>query len=380
MFDDPRWGDDPRDRNDDRGRDRDDEKREPGIRRDLGDAWDHRSDFQRDDPRDHDSDSRERGDNARTLGRGPGDDSRSSASSDHLHGSPPDARWPGHDLDVRSRATDPRDTFTRQLSLPRGPERELVRDRDREYTLRGSESRALATVGAFRVVSSRDLHDSRDREYDPRKSDLRHLREQGLVETVRVPGSREHAVALSREGRRLLERHRDGDGNRRQTFWDGVKRERELGHDLQVYRAYERAAARLAERDARIERVVLDHELKRDYQAWLHERGRDRGDYDGHPDRTHEEIRAWALEHDLPYFDHELHFPDLRLEYEEPDGRWAHEDIEVITEHYRGAHAASVARSGFSCYGGSSLRISGTRGGGRGGGGRHRGIAEELWD
>jgi hypothetical protein len=43
--------------------------------------------------------------------------------------------------------------------LPRGLEREHVRDRDREYTLRGSESRTLATVGAFRVVSSRDLRD-----------------------------------------------------------------------------------------------------------------------------------------------------------------------------------------------------------------------------
>ena len=102
--------------------------------------------------------------------------------------------------------------------------------------------------------------------------------------------------------------------------------------------------------------MLLDYELKRDYQKWLHERDRDRNDYDGHPDRTAEEIRDWALEHDLPYFDEEVHFPDLRIEYQEPDGRWDHDDIEVTTEHYRGAHAASVARSGFSCYGGSSLR------------------------
>ena len=54
------------------------------------------------------------------------------------------------------------DAFSRHVHLPRGLERELVRDRDREYTLRGSESRTLATVGAFRVVSSRDLRDHDD--------------------------------------------------------------------------------------------------------------------------------------------------------------------------------------------------------------------------
>jgi hypothetical protein len=187
-------------------------------------------------------------------------------------------------------------------------------------------------------------------------------------------------VALTREGRSLLEHHRDRDQDGRQTFWHGVKRERELEHDLQVYRAYERAAERLAERDARIERVILDHELKREYQSWLHERDRDRSDYDGHPDRMPEEIREWAREQDLPYFDDEVHFPDLRIEYQEPDGRWDHDDLEVTTEHYRGGHAASVARSGFSRYSGLSLRIGGARGGGRSGGGPHVHLAEELWD
>ena len=46
-----------------------------------------------------------------------------------------------------------------------------------------------------------------------------------------------------------------------------------------------------------------------------------------------------------PYLDGEVHFPDVRIEYVEPDGRWDREDIEVVTPHYRGAHGASVARS-----------------------------------
>jgi len=48
-----------------------------------------------------------------------------------------------------------------------------------------------------------------------------------------------------------------------------------------------------------------------------------RADYDGHPDRSVDEIEQWAREHDLPYFDEQLHFPDLRIEYEELDGRFA---------------------------------------------------------
>lgn len=337
------------------------------------------------DPRDFDSrdDDRltagdayepDRSDDARSLGRGPGN-ARASETEAGAHDPRDEARWP--DRELADRSVVAREPFTRDLNLPRGPDRELVRDRDREYTLRGSETRTLATVGAFRVVSSGDLRDHHDRPLDPRSSDLRHLREQGLVETVRVPGSREHAVALTKEGRRVLEGHRDRDQGARQKFWDGVKRERELDHDLQVYRAYERAAARLGDRGAQVDRVLLDHELKREYQSWLHARDRERTDYDGHPDRTDEEVREWAREHHLPYFDEQAHFPDLRIEYRDRDGREDHEDIEVTTEHYRGAHAASVARSGFSCYGGSSLRIGGG-GGSRGGGGHHGGLAEEM--
>ena len=372
MADDPRWGDDPRQRHDDdRDRERDD-LHHVRAGRDNSDVLDRDDDWRQPES------SCERDDDARTLGRGPGD-SRNS-HSDESGRDRDDPRSPQRNHDVRERNHDVREVFTRKLNLPRGLEREVVRDRDREYTLRGSETRTLATVGAFRVVSSRDFRDHHDRPADPRSGDLRHLREQGLIKTVRVPGSREHAVALTKEGRSLLERHRDRDQGDRQTFWDGLKREREREHDLQVYRAYERQAERLSEHGARIDRVVLDHELKREYQTWLHERDRDRSDYDGHPDRTEDEIRNWAVEHDLPYFDDEVHFPDLRIEYEEPDGRWEHDDIEVTTEHYRGAHAASVAQSGFSCYSGSSFRIGGRGGGGRGGGGHHGGLAKEMWD
>jgi len=89
-----------------------------------------------------------------------------------------------------------------------------------------------------------------------------------LIETVRVPGHRNHAVVLTKDGRGLLERHRNCDQERHQTFYAGLKREREVEHRLQVYRAYEHVEARLVDRGAHIERVVLDHELnvRRDYE------------------------------------------------------------------------------------------------------------------
>ena len=62
--------------------------------------------------------------------------------------------------------------------------------------------------------------------------DLRHLLEEGLIETVRVPGYRDPAVVLTKKGRSLLESHRDRDHEHRQTFYAGLARARELEHDL----------------------------------------------------------------------------------------------------------------------------------------------------
>ena len=89
-------------------------------------------------------------------------------------------------------------------------------------------------------------------------------------------------------------------------------------------------------------RVVLEEDLKRDYQSFLQDHNRDRSESDGRPDRDPDDIREWALQHDLPFFDDQVHFPDVRVEYE-VNGRELHEDVELLTPHYRGAHAASRA-------------------------------------
>ena len=158
-------------------------------------------------------------------------------------------------------------------------------------------------------------------------------------------------MTLTERGHHLLDAHRrDRDAAREQAFYDGVSRPRELSHDIQLYSAYLREEERFREQGAEIHRVTLEQELKCEYQEWLQEPNRGRPDSDGRPDRDAGEIEEWARDHDLPYFDESVHFPDFRIEYE-LDGRDRHEDVEVVTEHYRGAHAASVARAGFRCYG-----------------------------
>jgi integrase len=105
-----------------------------------------------------------------------------------------------------------------------------------------------------------------------RASDIEHLRTSGLIRLV-APldrgGQRTTVVALTDQGRQLLETHRAPDSESRQAFYHGLVKPRELAHDAQLYRAYLRTAERLEARGARVTRVVLDSELKRDCQRFL---------------------------------------------------------------------------------------------------------------
>lgn len=282
----------------------------------------------------------------------------------------------GAGLDSRDREREriePREVFADHVRLPRGREREHVWVRERYHMLRGSESRTLASVGAFRVIPASDLRDTFGKPLDPRHGELWHLREAGLVQTVRIDRDTT-AVTLTKEGRELLESHRrDQDDPDRQTFNHGVQRPRELKHDAQVYRAYLQEADRLHEAGAEIHRVILENELKAEFQTFLQEPNRDREDSDGRPDRSPLQIESWAHEHNLPCDEQgHVQFPDVRIEYE-IDGREHTLDVEVMTPHYRGAHAASKSSSGFSLY----FSGSGRSGGGRAAD-RSRGLAEEY--
>ncbi|MCC7007497.1 MAG: hypothetical protein IT184_01640 [Acidobacteria bacterium] len=266
--------------------------------------------------------------------------------------------------DERDRDDDPRETLMRDLDLPRGEERELVAVRDRVYELGGEDSRTLATVGAFRVVPEHDL--------DIDHETFEHLHDEGLVEPVEL-GDDARGLTLTREGCEVLDSHSLDRGDEpTQDFYAGISRERELDHDSNLYATYRQEEARLRDEHGGLDirRVVLEQDLKREYQEFLQEHNLGRSDGDGRPDRDEHEIREWARDHDLPYFGGQVHFPDYRIEYE-VDGREHHQDVELFTEHYRGAHAASHAQTGFRIY------VVGSRGGG-GRSGPHPRLMEEF--
>ncbi len=274
-----------------------------------------------------------------------------------------------------------RDALSRGLDLPRGPQREKVRVRGRDYELSGNDVRVMTKVGAFRVVPANELRASNPRTPTRPARDLERLREHGLVKTAPyvVGRTRTTLVTLTERGRDLLEARRLPSGrDSQQRFYAGISKPRELAHDARVHAAYERAVEKLEARGARVRRVVLEEELKSEYQRFLQRGNRGRRESRGEPERDQEAIARWAREHELPYQDGHVELPDARIEYVDRDGRPGFEDIEIVTPHYRGAHAAAKAASGFSQYRAVGARVGGVSGSGRSGRGVDPRAAEEL--
>jgi len=129
------------------------------------------------DPRDFD-DSRDRDRHedrgGPSLGRGP---SSRDDDSEVDSGDGDDARWSERDHDTRDR-DDTRDPFTRDLNLPHGPDREIVRDRDQEYTLRGAGGRstglaAAQSSGVLPGLVDQHMVEVRQRKQDENKAGVR---------------------------------------------------------------------------------------------------------------------------------------------------------------------------------------------------------------
>jgi len=119
---------------------------------------------------------------------------------------------------------------------------------------------------------------------------------------------------------------------------------REIVHDAGVYRMYLAEAERIEREGGRIQRVVLDYELKKRAYSPLAKA------HDLPPLEYAERQQEIAKENGLQVVDGHLVLPDLRIEYEDAQGAARHLDLELATRNYRAAHIRSKAAAGFKVY------------------------------
>ena len=216
--------------------------------------------------------------------------------------------------------------------------------RDRAYLLRDSELHSLKEVGKFRVIAVADLAKyayAGDR--NRMEKDIRHLGHQGLLTCKRIEISQKKSlrvVTLTKTGHGLLTRSNQLPDD--QAVYHGLLKPREVKHDADLYRLYQKEAARIEEAGGRPIRVMLDYELKKNLNHDLALLGTDRDNED-----RKSEI---AQKHGLQLVNGKIPVPDLRVEYETVELEARHVDLELATREYRPKAVAEKAAAGFSLY------------------------------
>jgi hypothetical protein len=260
----------------------------------------------------------------------------------------PDTSAPPNTDEVREQASN---NASQSLNLQperpgtRTPEARTVHElRGRTYRLRSSEIATMVELGKFRAVAKEDLSEFAYGSNDDRvRPDVENLVRQGLVEMKSIPheesGSRQ-LLTLTKNGHRFLKQTQSaGKG---QALYHGFTKPREAHHDADLYRLYQRAAAKIEGNGGRNLRVVLDYELKKRLYHDLAKLGEKRNSVDGK--------HAIAEEYGLQVVRGKIPVPDVRIEYETPAGERARVDLELATSHYRGRNLSEKVRAGFSIY------------------------------
>jgi hypothetical protein len=222
--------------------------------------------------------------------------------------------------------------------------RKVYEIRGRTYRLRSSEIVTMAEIGKFRAIAVEDLREFRySMDKNRLRLDVESLVRQGLLQMKSIPheekGSRQ-LLSLTKAGHRLLTGH--GFAGKDQALYFGFAKPREAHHDADLYRLYQKAASKIERAGGRNLRVILDYELKKRVYHDLANLGSDR--------TSPESKRTVAERHDLQIVRGKIPLPDVRIEYDTPDGERARVDIELATSHYRGRSLAEKVRAGFAIY------------------------------
>lgn len=228
----------------------------------------------------------------------------------------------------------------------RSERRRKHEDHGQSYSLRESEMQAMADIGRFRAVDVKDLARFAYQDDEARmKYDLESLRTQGLVEEktfFRAHKSTRQIVTLTERGHRVVKKASGLPTEQR--IYHGIVKPRELDHDADLYKVYQKAVEQIQEKGGKPLRVRLDFELKesinREKQAAGHlpEEMRRRW------------LRAIAEEHGLTIDGTSIHLPDIQVEYETRDGRVERENLELLSRNYREDGIRGKAAAGFKIY------------------------------
>lgn len=231
------------------------------------------------------------------------------------------------------------------------PARKRRQDRDftrrvREQSLSSGGQELLYDVGRFRTVAVLDL--VRFQNESPRNSrpNLAELVARGLARTRTVwfnkNAGKLDVVVLTKAGKRLIEKSIPDSS---QAVYSGFVKPAEIPHDAAIYRMFQREKRAIESGGGRIRRIVLDYELKRNIYAPL---AKVRGTL---PPQEYARKQAEVAEaNHLKVVGGKIPLPDLRIEYETPEGEIARVDLELATHHYHGSQLAEKVQAGFKMY------------------------------
>jgi len=263
----------------------------------------------------------------------------------HRRSTPPDSRDridSGRNEGHPQQSADGREQQPARASRSESPRAYYLRDK--AYFLRDSELHSLAEVGKFRVIAAPDLAKyAYGGDHARMEKDIHHLGRLGLLTDRTVEISQKKTLrilTLTKRGHRILKGA--AQLSDRQTAYHGLRKPREAKHDADLYRLYQKERARIERSGGRPLRIFLDYELKKNLNHDLALLG---------PDNDNLERKAALAEkHGLQVVNGKIPLPDLRLEYETPEGEVRHVDLELATRDYRPRGLAEKAKAGFALY------------------------------
>jgi hypothetical protein len=254
-----------------------------------------------------------------------------------------DSRNPAPEAPGRGDGTEVREQHSNREERNDSPRAYYIRDR--AHLLRDSEMNSLKEIGKFRVIPVSDLAKfayggNRER----MEKDIRALARESLLRDKTLETSQKktlRVVTLTKAGHRLLKKTNQVPDD--QPIYYGLMKPREVKHDADLYRLYQKEAARIERAGGRPVRVLLDYELKRNLNRDLALLGPEK-------DNAHRK-REVAEKHQLQVVNGKIPVPDLRVEYENPELELRHVDLELATRDYRPRAMAEKASAGFALYG-----------------------------